>query len=247
MAGLTIRRLSKTFGARTVLSEIDFNLPPGSRKAVIGPNGAGKTVFGRLIAGRLRPSGGSIRFNGQEITRLPEHRRVRQGIAMTFANTALFQHCTVRENLRLALLEREGRAMSIVPPVSRHPEIEGELVRILADFQLSPVADVSVSRLAYGQQRLLEIALTLALRPRLLILDEPAAGIPVSDSHMIAEALSDLPPELSVLLIEHSPSRVPSYVDTVTVLVNGMVLFEGCPSAAAADRDVRALYRGHPE
>ena len=245
MKGLFIRGLSRKFGKHLALSEIDFLLAPGQRKAVVGPNGAGKSLFGNLIAGRVRPTSGKIQFDGTYVQGLPEHSRVRAGIAKTFQVTSLFQTLTPRENIRLAVLERDGRAAMLIPPTDRSARVEGEVMTRLADMGLTPVADMPVRALAYGQLRLLELALTLALKPRLLILDEPSAGIAASDSHVIGTALAALPPEVSILLLEHSPSRVPPSFEDVTVLVNGRVLHEGPRDTLGDVPEVRALFRGH--
>ena len=243
-AGLEVRGLSRSFGGLEVAREVTFDLRPGDRKALIGPNGAGKTTLASLITGILPPSSGSIRLDGADIGRLTEPQRVRAGIAKTFQITTLFRRLTVRENIRLGVLERAGLGRRILARADGRPEVEAEVAALLGDFGLGPVAEAPVERLAYGQQRLVELALTLALKPRILILDEPAAGVPSSDSHLIVEAVERLPKELAVLIIEHDMDLVFRLARSILVLVAGEILTEGTPAEIAADPRVRELYLG---
>lgn len=244
MRGLDVKNLSKHFGGLTVAQDITFNLPPGSRKALIGPNGAGKSTLANLITGILPPSGGAISFEGRDIGRMSEVRRVKAGIAKTFQITTLFARLTVRENLRLALIEREGRGFAMFRPADADAQTEAEIDGYLASFNLTDLADWPVRDLAYGQQRLVEMALTLALRPRVLILDEPAAGVPSSETHLIIDAIEALPEDLAVLIIEHDMDLVFRVAQSIIVLVQGRILIEGTPEQIAADPDVRDLYLG---
>ncbi|RVV98872.1 ABC transporter ATP-binding protein [Mesobaculum littorinae] len=242
--GLEVRGLSKRFGGLVVAEGIDLDLAPGARTALIGPNGAGKSTFANLVTGILRPSAGTIRFDGRDIGRLSERQRVSLGIAKTFQITNLFTRLTVRENLRLPVLEREGRCMRMFRPAQGDPEVEAEVDALIRQFDLEPLADRPVSDLAYGQQRLVEMALTLALRPRVLILDEPAAGVPSSETHLITDAIEALPGDLAVLIIEHDMELVFRVAASIVVLVNGRILTEGTPDTIAADPEVRRLYLG---
>lgn len=244
MPGLDVKNLSKHFGGLTVAQDITFDLPPGARKALIGPNGAGKSTLANLITGILAPSGGTIRFEGRDIGALSEARRVKAGIAKTFQITTLFARLTVRENIRLALIEREGRGFAMLRPADADARTEAEIDGYLAQFNLTELADRAVRDLAYGQQRLVEMALTLALRPRLLILDEPAAGVPSSETHLIVDAIEALPEDLAVLIIEHDMDLVFRVAQSIIVLVQGKILIEGTPERIAADPDVRDLYLG---
>ena len=244
MTGLEVRGLNKTFGGLAVAQDITLDLKPGDRKALIGPNGAGKSTFANLITGILTPTSGEIRLDGRDLRRLTEPQRVRAGIAKTFQITTLFKRMTVRENLRLGVLERERRGLSLFRPAGSDPKIEEEVAARLADFRLDTVADLPVQTLAYGQQRLVELALTLALKPRILILDEPAAGVPSSESHLIVEAIEALPPDLAVLIIEHDMDLVFRVASRILVLVNGAILTEGPPEEIAKDPRVRELYLG---
>ncbi|MTH79608.1 ABC transporter ATP-binding protein [Paracoccus aestuariivivens] len=244
MQGLEVRGLSKRFGGLTVSENIDFDLPPGARKALIGPNGAGKSTFANLVTGILRPSSGEIRFDGSDIGGLDEPRRVKLGIAKTFQITTLFRKLTVRENLRLPILEREKRGYSMFARAGSSPETEAEVADLLEQFELTAFADRPVGLLAYGQQRLVEMAMTLALRPRVLILDEPAAGVPSSETHLIVNAIERLPKDLAVLIIEHDMDLVFRVARSIVVLVAGRILTEGTPAQISADPKVRELYLG---
>jgi branched-chain amino acid transport system ATP-binding protein len=244
MQGLEVRNLSKRFGGLVVSENIDFDLPPGSRKALIGPNGAGKSTFANLVTGILAPSAGTIRFDGQDIAGMGEARRVKLGIAKTFQITTLFPNLTVRENLRLPVLEREGRGFRLFRRADGDPEVEAEVQALIDQFDLGPLADRPVLDLAYGQQRLVEMALTLALRPRVLILDEPAAGVPSSETHLITDAIDRLPADLAVLVIEHDMDLVFKVATSIVVLVQGRILTEGTPQEIATNARVRELYLG---
>ncbi len=244
MQGLEVRGLSKRFGGLVVSEDIDFDLPPGARTALIGPNGAGKSTFANLVTGILAPSAGTIRFDGQDIARLNEAQRVKLGIAKTFQITTLFPKLTVRENLRLPVLEREGRGLRMFRRADADSRVEAEVAALLDQFDLADLADRPVAGLAYGQQRLVELALTLALKPRVLILDEPAAGVPSSETHLITDAIARLPQDLAVLVIEHDMDLVFRVAASIVVLVQGRILTEGVPAEIAADARVRELYLG---
>lgn len=242
--GLVVRGLSKRFGGLTVSDGLDFDLPPGARKALIGPNGAGKSTFANLVTGILAPSSGSIRFDGEDISQMQEPQRVRLGIAKTFQITTLFTGLSVRENIRLAILERDRRGFRLFRRADGDAKVEAEIEGLLDQLELTPLAERAVERLAYGQQRLVELALTLALKPRVLILDEPAAGVPGSETHLITDAIEALPQDLAVLIIEHDMDLVFRVARSIVVLVAGRILTEGPPAQIAADPQVRDLYLG---
>lgn len=243
-AGLQIRNLSKSFGGIQVARDITLDLPPGTCAALIGPNGAGKTTFANLVIGAISPASGSIHLDGRDLAGLGEVERVRSGIAKTFQITNLFRHLSVRDNIRLPILERKGRSSRIFGRADGDPAVEDEVERLLTDFRLLPLADRPVGTLAYGQQRLAELALTLAVRPRVLILDEPAAGVPSSDSHLIVEAIKRLPADLTLLIIEHDMKLVFEVASRIIVLVSGAILVEGTPEEISRDQRVRELYLG---
>ena len=244
MTGLEVRGLNKSFGGLTVSKDITLDLRPGDRKALIGPNGAGKTTFANLITGILPPTSGEIRLDGHDLRPMREAQRVRAGIAKTFQITTLFKRLTVRENIRLAVLERERRGMRMFARADGDPKVEAEVDGLLEQFHLTRFAGTGVESLAYGQQRLIEMALTLALRPRILILDEPAAGVPSSESHLIVDAIERLPADLAVLIIEHDMKLVFKVARSIIVLVNGAILIEGTPEEIARNERVRKLYLG---
>ncbi|WP_127903160.1 ABC transporter ATP-binding protein [Solirhodobacter olei] len=244
MTGLEVIGLNKAFGGLTVARDINITLAPGDRKALIGPNGAGKSTFTNLITGILEPTSGEIRLDGRDIGKLSEAQRVKAGIAKTFQITNLFKSLTVRDNLRLPLLERRGLTGRLIRRSDREGGVEDEVESLLSQFRLSDMGDRPVERLAYGQQRLVEMAMTLALKPRILILDEPAAGVPSSESPLIAEAISGLPQDLAVLVIEHDMALVFKVARRIVVLVSGAILTEGTPEEIAADARVRDLYLG---
>lgn len=242
--GLSIVGLSKNFGGLQVARDLTLSLPRGSRTALIGPNGAGKTTFANLLTGVLKPTSGKIVLNGQDIGSLNEAARVRAGVAKTFQITNLFRDLTVRENLRLPILEREGRTHQFFRRADGWSDIEAEIARLMQDLNILSLADKPVRGLAYGQQRLVELALTLAVKPKVLILDEPAAGVPSTESHFIVEAIKRLPQDLSVLIIEHDMQLVFEVADRIIVLVNGAILMEGTPDEVVANKQVRELYLG---
>jgi branched-chain amino acid transport system ATP-binding protein len=243
-ATLETRDLSRSFGSNQVIANVNFTLRPGERRALIGPNGAGKTTFVNLITGRLRPSAGSVLLNGTDITNLDEASRIRLGIGRTFQITSLFPKMTVRENVFLAVAECEGIAGNMLRSVFQYRR---ELVRVdeLVDrVGLGDVAHVPAQLLPYGRQRMLEIAIALALRPKILLLDEPAAGIPTAESHVILDIIATLPKEISVLLIDHDMGLVFRFAQQISVLVQGSILVEGAPGDIAADPRVREVYLG---
>jgi ABC-type branched-subunit amino acid transport system ATPase component len=241
---LEVIGLCKNFGALEVAHNIDFTLKRGARHALIGPNGAGKTTFINLITGVLAPSGGQILLNGQDITGLGQAERSRRGIARTFQINQLFRGLTVLENVALAIAERQGIASSMFRPLSSYSEITDEAMDLLGNFELSDDALRRIDELPYGRQRLVEIVIALGQRPSVLLLDEPAAGIPSSESQHILDAASALASDITVLIIEHDMEIVFSVADYITVLVSGAVLTEGEPEVIAADERVRAVYLG---
>tara|TARA_B100000749_G_scaffold83063_1_gene63015 strand:+ start:50 stop:805 length:756 start_codon:yes stop_codon:yes gene_type:complete len=241
---LEVIGLCKNFGALEVAHNIDFTLKRGARHALIGPNGAGKTTFINLITGVLAPSGGQILLNGQDITGLGQAERSRRGIARTFQINQLFRGLTVLENVALAIAERQGIASSMFRPLSFYSEITDEAMELLGNFELSDDALRRIDELPYGRQRLVEIVIALGQRPSILLLDEPAAGIPSSESQHILDAASALASDITVLIIEHDMEIVFSVADYITVLVSGAVLIEGEPEVIAADERVRAVYLG---
>ncbi len=241
---LETKGLTMNFGALTVADQINFSLRPGARHALIGPNGAGKTTFINLLTGALRPSAGSVYLDGHDITGMPQDQRVKRGIARTFQINTLFNGLSVIENLYLAVSERMGVATKMMQPAGKNQRVLNEALRLLQVFELSEDAVTKVQELPYGRQRLVEIAIALALDPKVLLLDEPAAGVPEAETQLILDAIDDLPKEIAVLIIEHDMDVVFRFAKRITVLVRGSVLAEGTPSHIAADREVQAVYLG---
>jgi branched-chain amino acid transport system ATP-binding protein len=246
-AALETRGVSMSFGALRVANAIDFRLEPGARHALIGPNGAGKTTFVNLVTGALTPSEGRILLDGADITALAQAQRVKRGLVRTFQITALFRGLSVLENVTLAVGERLGVAGDIVRPAGARRAVIEEAFHLLERLGIADEALRPVRELAYGRQRLVEIAVALGLDPKVLLLDEPAAGVPSAESGTIIEVIEQLPPEIALLIIEHDMGLVFRIAQRITVLVQGAVLVEGPPAAIAADPRVRQVYLGERE
>jgi branched-chain amino acid transport system ATP-binding protein len=244
MYSLETKKLCKSFGALTVADNIDFRLEPGARHALIGPNGAGKTTFVNMLMGALAPSSGQILLGGEEVTRAPQSARVRRGLGRTFQITTLFRSLPVLDNVALAVAERSGLATRLWRPASAHKEVIEESLSLLAGLGLAEDAAVRVADLPYGKQRLVEIAIALGLRPKVLLLDEPAAGVPSQETEKILLSLEKLPPDIAILIIEHDMDLVFRFARRITVLVQGVVLVEGTPEEIARDKRVHDVYLG---
>ena len=241
---LRTQGLSKNWGAFKANTDITLAFEPGARHALIGPNGAGKTTFINLLTGFYPPSAGDVFLGDECITSLPQHRRVKRGITRTFQITTLFPGLTVLESMLLAINERKGRAHTWWRTVaSCHAEID-EAMEILCNLRLEREADTETRLLAYGKQRVVEIALALATRPGILLLDEPAAGIPTSESAELFAVLAGLPRDVTVLFIEHDMDLVFRFAEQITVLVGGSVLVQGTPEEIAHDQRVKEVYLG---
>ncbi|MDF1599359.1 ABC transporter ATP-binding protein [Mesorhizobium sp. YIM 152430] len=237
--------LSKNFGALQVARDVSLTLPRGCRYALIGPNGAGKTTLINLITGRLKPDSGTIALDGEDITATPAAVRVRKGLARTFQINTLFPELTPIEAVTLAVSEREAVAGQFWRRLSTQTEAIDEAFAILSGLRLADVATRPTRILAYGQQRLLEIALALATRPKALLLDEPAAGVPKDESAMLFSVLAGLPEDISVLFIEHDMNIVFRFATRIIVLVSGGVLVEDTTANIRTDARVRDVYLGH--
>jgi len=241
---LSTRNLNKRFGSLVVAEDISLSLPQGVRYALIGPNGAGKTTLINLITGMVAPDSGEILLGEENITTLKPDQRVRKGLARTFQINTLFPHLTALESVTLAVLEREGHAHNWWRALPSFSAATDEAVAILTSLNLQQQLGRETRELAYGQQRLLEIALALATRPRVLLLDEPAAGVPKGESAELFAAVEGLSSELTVLFIEHDMEVVFRFASRILVMVGGRILVEGTPQEIARDERVREVYLG---
>ena len=244
-AVLTASGLSKRFGGIVATDNVSLELAPGARHALIGPNGAGKTTLVNLLTGVLEPSAGSIFLNGTDITRMAPAARVARGLVRTFQISQLFDPMTPLETLVLAATQTAGQGARLWGALGRDRTLVRHCEELLERFRLVDVMHQATRELPYGKRRLLDIATALACKPRVLLLDEPAAGVPASEREELLQTVRELPAEVSVLLIEHDMDLVFSYANRVTVLVNGAVLTEGTPGEIAADARVKAVYLGH--
>jgi ABC-type branched-subunit amino acid transport system ATPase component len=243
-AALETVGLEKRFGGLVATKNVSFRLEQGARHALIGPNGAGKTTFINLLTGMLPPSGGKVLLEGEDITRLKPDERVRRGLARTFQINQLFLQMTPLETIGLAVSERMGHGGDWWRPIGTKRGINDEIAEVAERFHLSDDLGVRTVNLPYGKQRLLEIAVAFAARPRVLLLDEPAAGVPESERQDILAAVAALPRSVTVLLIEHDMELVFSFAERISVLVNGELFTEGSVAEIADNPDVRAVYLG---
>jgi len=236
--------LEKRFGGIVATNNVNLSVEKGARHALIGPNGAGKTTFINLLTGVLRPSAGRITLEGKDITDTLPHERVRLGMARTFQINQLFPDLTPLESIGLVVSERLGSGADWWRVVGTKSSVTEEIVEIIERFHLSDVMFDRVSVLPYGKQRLLEIALAFACRPHVLLLDEPAAGVPEAERHELLATIEALPQDVTVLLIEHDMDLVFSFADRISVLVNGALFVDGAPEDVAKDPRVKAVYLG---
>jgi len=241
---LSARGVNKSFGSLIVAADVEINLPAGVRYALIGPNGAGKTTLINLMTGMLRPDAGRIFLGPEDITALPPEQRVRRGLVRTFQINSLFPYLTALESVTLAVCERREAARIWWRPLTAYRDEVDEAHAILSGLALAGVCHRRTRELPYGQQRLLEIALALAAKPRVLLLDEPAAGVPRGESQELFAAIAGLSRDITVLFIEHDMDLVFRFASRVIVMVGGRVLVEGTPAEIAADPRVRAVYLG---
>ena len=236
--------LQKHFGGIHVTRDLSLRVQAGARHALIGPNGAGKTTVINLLSGLLRPDSGQIFLNGVDISSMPVHQRVRKGMSRTFQINQLYPELTPLETIGLAVSERLNLGGEWWKRRGRRAEVNAEIEKHLIDFHLLDVMDERTVTLPYGKQRLLEIALAIAAGPRVLLLDEPAAGVPEGERQDILAAVASLPRDVTVLLIEHDMDLVFSFADRISVLVNGGLLVEGAPADISKDSQVRSVYLG---
>lgn len=245
MFALSAQGLSKQFGGITAIDNVTLNLQKGARHALIGPNGAGKTTLVNLFTGVLSPSEGRITLDGQDITHLASHERARRGLVRTFQINQLFDSLTPVQTLALVVSQRNGLGAKLWQAMGTNKAVVERCEQLLEQFHLTEVMNQPTKELAYGKRRHLEIAIALACEPRVLLLDEPVAGVPEADRGELLEIVAALPRDVSVLLIEHDMDLVFSFATRMTVLVNGAVLVESDPDTIANDPRVKAVYLGH--
>ncbi|MGV1836199.1 ABC transporter ATP-binding protein [Rhizobium rhizogenes] len=239
-----VNHLKKAFGGLTVTNDVSLSMAPGDRVALIGPNGAGKTSFVNLVTGNLRVDAGEVSLGGERVTKIDAIGRVRRGLVRSFQVTRLFQDMTPAEHVALAILQRSGRSGRMFGNFLAMNDVMAETGDLLGKLGLADLMHRKVSEIAYGQQRLLEIAVAMALKPKVLLLDEPAAGVPQSDTGRIEQALADLPTDLAVLMIEHDMDLVFRFAKRVVVLAAGTIIFDGSPADVTKDARVREAYLG---
>ncbi|WP_447776472.1 ABC transporter ATP-binding protein [Variovorax boronicumulans] len=242
---LSTQGLVMRFGGITATNNVTMELKRGARHALIGPNGAGKTTLINLLTGVLTPTEGRISLLGEDITTLAPHKRVARGLVRTFQINQLFDSMTPLETLALVVSQQKGIAAQWWRPLGADKRIAERAGQLLEQFHLADVAQQQTKFMAYGKRRLLEIAIALACEPRVLLLDEPVAGVPAGEREELLQTVAALPSDVSVLLIEHDMDLVFSFADRMTVLVNGALLTEGDPETIANDPKVKEVYLGH--
>jgi branched-chain amino acid transport system ATP-binding protein len=243
---LAIERLAKNFGGLQALHDLSLEIQPGERRAIIGPNGAGKTTLFNLIGGQLSPSSGRIFLFGREVTTLPPFRRAALGLARTFQITTLFPNLTVMENMLLAVQALDSMKFILYRPLTSYQHILGRARSLLEEWHLWGRRDALVRQLSYGEQRQLEILLALAGAPKLLLLDEPTAGLSVAETPLVTSLVQHLDPSITVLLIEHDMDVAFEVAQHITVLHQGGLLTDGSPEAIRKDPTVAEIYLGVP-
>jgi len=243
-AVLEVRGMSKRFGSLDVTRNVHLAIEQGARCALVGPNGAGKTTLVNLISGRLAPSAGEIWMDGSNVTALEEAARVKAGLGRTFQITSLFRRLTIEENVALAVAEQLGVGGRLRPDRSVRNRLDARVADVIAMLRLGDDSLRPVELLPYGVQRMVELGIALALAPKMLILDEPAAGVPRSEVDVIFDAIARLPESIAVLFVEHDIDVVFRFAARVVVLVSGEILADGTPQQISEHPQVRALYLG---
>ncbi len=241
---LQVQGLNRAFGALPVTRDVDLTLEKGARRALIGPNGAGKTTLVNLITGALQPHSGRVLLDGEDITLTGQAERARRGLARTFQINQLFRGLPVLQNVGMAISERDGHGNNMWRPLGSTRVVLDEALDYLDALRLTDDALKLVRELPYGRQRLVEIAIALAQKPRVLLLDEPAAGVPSSETHLILDVVASLDPDIAILIIEHDMDVVFRFAKEITVLVQGAVFTQGTPEEIMANAAVRAVYLG---
>ena len=241
---LQTRDLVRKFGGFVATDYVNLSVAAGARHALIGPNGAGKTTLINLLTGYLEPSAGRVELLGEDVTTMAQHERCRRGLVRTFQINQLFADMTVLESVALAVSEQAGLGTHWWKPLAARGEVGDQAAAILERLKLLPDAYERTRNLAYGRQRLIEIALALAMRPKVLLLDEPAAGVPTGESRELFETIAQLPREVTIVLIEHDMDLVFRFAERISVLVSGAILVEDAPDRIAANPRVKEVYLG---
>ncbi|HEX4332763.1 MAG TPA: ABC transporter ATP-binding protein [Usitatibacter sp.] len=246
MSLLQVDNVSKHFGKLVAVNGVTLSVEPGELRAVIGPNGAGKTTFFNLISGFFPPTSGRIVFQGQDITKIPEHKRVQRGMARTFQVTEIFPELTVRENIRVAVEVADGRRLAPWISKANRARIEARIAELMEMGDIAAMGDRLVGELSHGDQRATEIMMSLALNPKLLLLDEPTAGMGDQETYHVTKLIRRLHKEqkLTVILIEHDMRVIFHLADRIMVLAEGAPLAEGTPDEIASNERVQAAYLG---
>lgn len=247
MALLSLAQVSKSYAGLQVLRDVDLSVEPGERRAIIGPNGAGKTTLFHIISGQVKPSSGTIRFDGADVTGLPPYNMAARGLARTFQTNNLFLNLSTFANVQLAVQRRLGVSRSWFKPWWAFDGVNARTDDILYRMDLSSRRDDPVKSLSYGEQRQLEVAIALAGDPKILLLDEPTAGMSVAETAHAVEMVAGLPRDLTMLIIEHDMDTIFALADRITVLDHGQVIADGTPAAVRADAQVRAVYLGEED
>jgi branched-chain amino acid transport system ATP-binding protein len=242
---LQIERLHKSFGGLPATQDVSLSVEEGERRLLIGPNGAGKTTLFNQITGDLQPNSGSIRFYGREVAGLPTHRRAHLGIARTYQIITLFRSDTLERNVALALLGLMRSRWDMLRPLAARPLLLDDARRVLGLVGLAEAAQSPAGTLAYGEQRRLEIALALAQKPRLLLLDEPLAGLSAEERASVRQLIAGIPRDVTVVMIEHDMDTALDLAETITLLHHGRVIVDGAREAVLADPRTREVYLGH--
>ena len=241
---LELQNVVKRFGAITVTNDVSIRVMPGERVALIGPNGAGKSTLFNLITGVLPVSAGRISFEGHDMTRMREDVRARMGIGRTFQHSKLFDSMDPIGNIVMAIRRRGGARIPILPSPARKRAMQEEAAALMERVGLDPGLRVPVASMAHGQRRQIEVAMALALKPKLLLFDEPTAGMSAAETYTFREVFSSLPEDMSIVLIEHDLDVVFSLAQRITVLAAGAVIASGTPEEVRASEEVRTAYLG---
>ena len=241
---LELEGVTKAFGGLVAVSDVSLRVAARERRAIIGPNGAGKTTLFRLISGEFPVTSGRIRLVGEDVTTLPPHRRVGRGLGRTYQITNIFPALSVRDNVSLAAMGLAPTKFDLLRPVARRGTLAERVEQALAAVELQDKAHVQARELSHGEQRQLELALALAGQPRVLLLDEPAAGLSAAERGLMAALVRGLPPELTLVIIEHDMDLVLNLVDRVTCLHNGSVVADESPATIRHNKTVQEIYLG---